>query len=68
MPKPTKEEVDRAIDIISAEAFVKKFYPGFWARVDEQDITQLLTLGHMLFKTHPEYLEATTQARRSPTQ
>jgi hypothetical protein len=64
----TKEQLDRLKTIAAAEEFCKKYYPGLWGRVCEEDLIQILTIGHVLFKTNPEYLEATHQLRRLPTQ
>lgn len=64
----TKEQEQRVIDVTAAEDFVKKYYPGFWDRINEDDILHLLTIGHMLYKTNPEYLEATAKLRNTPTQ
>jgi hypothetical protein len=64
----TKEEVLRAKKVLAAYNFVKKYYPGLLGRVTEDDMIQLLTIGHILFKSNPEYLEATTPMRQTPTQ
>lgn len=68
MSKVTKEQLKRFKDVSAAEEFVNKYYPGLLGRISEEDVLHLLTIGHMLFKTNPEYLEATTQPRQSPTQ
>lgn len=64
----TKAQLARVKDIGAAEEFIKKYYPGLWNRVSEDDLLHLLTIGHMLYKTNPEYLEATNQTRQTPTQ
>lgn len=68
MAQDDKDARRRLQDITSAEEFIKKYYPGIWNRVEEQDLIHLLTIGHMLYKTNPEYLEATTKLRETPTQ
>lgn len=64
----TKEQIKRVKDVTAAEEFINKYYPGLLGRITEEDILHLLTIGHMLFKTNPEYLEATTKMRQMPTQ
>lgn len=65
---PTKADITRVIEITAAEDFIKKYYPGLWGRMDENDMLQVITLTHMLYKTNPEYLEVTPNSRRTPTQ
>lgn len=64
----TREEMERMRDITAAEEFLKRFYPELQERVTEEDVIQFLTIGHLLFKTNPEYLEVTTQRQRLPKQ
>jgi hypothetical protein len=63
-----KQERQLKEDVSDAYDFIKKYYPGFWDRVTEDDLLHLLTLGHTLFKTNPQILEATTKIRKTPTQ
>lgn len=64
----TREQLERVRDVSSAGEFLERFYPELLGRVTEEDLVQLLTIGHMLFKTNPEYLEVTTQRQRLPKQ
>lgn len=72
MVKPKENLTDAQMvvveEIYSATEFIKKYYPGFWDRVKEDDILHLVTLSRVLFKTHPEYLEANFKRREGPTQ
>ena len=63
-PKVTHETMDLA----SALEFLKRYHPGFWDRVNEQDIADILKVSHSLFKTRPDLLEATTNTRFTPLQ
>lgn len=56
------------IDVTAASDFCKKYYPHLWERVAEEEILRILTIARTLFKTNPEYLEATAKLRQSPTQ
>ena len=58
----------REEDITDAREFLNRHYPQFWDRIEDEDITHLLVLGHALFKTDPQLLEATKQIRELPTQ
>lgn len=64
----TKEQIEKLEDISDAYDFVKKYYPGFWDRVTDDDILSLLTLSHTLYKSEPQRLEATIRQRQTPTQ
>lgn len=66
---PTKEELQRLQDVSAAYDFVQKYYPGFWDRATDEDIVMLLTIGHTLYKSDPQILEATNQnLRQTPVQ
>ena len=57
-----------ASEIEGALNFLKRYHPGFWDRVDEKDISDILKISHTLFKTRPEILEVTTNMRYLPVQ
>lgn len=59
--------IDR-VDVGAAIEFLKKFYPGFWDRVEEQDIKGILEIAHLLFKARPDLIEATHNTRYKPLQ
>lgn len=64
----TPAQLARVNDVTGAEDFITRFYPELLERINEDEITQILTIAHMLFKTDPQYLEATTQRQRLPKQ
>lgn len=59
--------IDR-VDVGAALNFLKKFYPGFWDRVEEQDIVSILEIAQLLFKARPDLIEATNNTRYKPLQ
>lgn len=63
-----KKVSHKTIDLESAMEFLKRYHPGIWDRVEEQDIANILEISHSMFKTRPELLEATTNTRFLPTQ
>lgn len=52
----------------AALEFLRRYHPGIWDRVDEDEIANILELSYSLFKTRPDLLEATTNPRFPPTQ
>lgn len=56
------------MELRQAIEFLRRYHPGFWDRVDEQDIAGILKLSHAMFITRPDLLEATTNLRYVPLQ
>lgn len=63
-----KDSTVTTMDLTAAIEFLRRYHPGFWDRVDEQDIADILKIGHAMFKTRPDLLEATTNLRYLPLQ
>lgn len=64
----SKKVTHATIELETALEFLRRYHPGIWDRVDEDDITNLLEISYSMFKLRPELLAATTNTRYPPTQ